>query len=107
MRFNQIVILPGCDFNIKNDKKYFLEFFKKYKFRKPKIIEVVITLPNKDENGNVIIGTGDRKDLFFYINEKDERRFGIWKFIYGMIYWEDCDKTIYPKKIIKKYEVEK
>lgn len=102
MRFNQIVILPACDFNIKKDKTYFLSFFKKYKFRRPKIIDVITTIPNKDENGNIIIGTGGRKDLFFYINEKDETRFRIWKFVYGMIYWEDCDKDIYPISFINK-----
>jgi hypothetical protein len=107
VRYSQICILPGCDFNVEKDKKYFYEFFKKYKFRKPKIIGVVETLPNKDSNGNIIIGTGGRKDLFFYINEKDERRFNTWKYIYSICYYEDVfynhEEEIYPIKFRKKY----
>lgn len=107
MRYSQIVILPGCDFNLEKDKKYFYEFFKKYKFRKPKIIGVVETLPSKDINGNIIPGTGGRKDLFFYINEKDEHRFSSWKYLYSMQNWEDVffnhEEEIYPKKFRNKY----
>lgn len=107
MRYSQIVILPGCDFKLEKDKKYFYEFFKKYKFRQPKIIGVVETLPNKDSDGNIIPGTGGRKDLFFFINDKDEKRFMTWKFTYSMIYWEDVfynhEEEIYPLKFRKKY----
>lgn len=111
MRYNQLVVLPGCDYNEDKDKKYFLEFFKKYKFHQPKVVGVVTTLPNKDKDGNIIIGTGGRKDLFFYINAKDERRFASWRFIYSMCYWEDVfsnhEEEIYPKSFRKKYPLYK
>lgn len=107
MRYSQIVILPACDFKLDKDKAYFYEFFKKYKFRKPKIIGVVETLPNKDANGKNIPGTGGRKDLFFYINEKDEKRFCTWKYTYSMLYWEDVfynnEQELYPKKFRDNY----
>ena len=108
MRFNQLVVLPGCDYDVEKDKKYFLEFFKKNKFHRPKIVGVIVTLPNKDLEGNIIIGTGGRKDLFFFINEKDEKRFATWKFTYSMVYYEDIfynkEENIYPKSFIKKYK---
>lgn len=107
MRFTQLVVLPGCDYNVDKDKKYFLEFFKKNKFRQPKVVGVIVTLPNKDTDGNIIVGTGGRKDLFFYINQKDEKRFAAWMFTYSMLYWEDVfynhEEDIYPKSFIKKY----
>jgi hypothetical protein len=107
MRYEQIVVLPGCNYNNKQDKKYFLSFFKNHNFHRPKIIGVIITLPTKDLLGNNIPGTGGRNDLFFYINVKDERRFKSWSFAFGMFYWEDIfynhEEEQYPIDFRQKY----
>ena len=109
MRYEQIVVLPGCDYNEKKDKDYVLKFFKTHKFHRPKIIGVIITLPTKDLLGNDIPGTGGRKDLFLYLNVKDERRFANWRFAFGFMYWEDVyynkEEEHYPIEFRNKYPV--
>jgi len=83
-----------------------LNFFKKNKFHRPKIIGVITTLPTKLD-GIDIPGTGGRKDLFFYINVKDERRFANWRYAFGIMYWEDVfynhEEEHYPKDFREKY----
>ncbi len=102
MKYNQLAVLPGCDYNNKKDKDYLLNFFKKNKFRRPKIVGVITTLPTKDLLGNDIPGTGGRKDLFLYINAKDERRFSGWRYVIGIMYWED----VYLNKEEEQYPIE-
>jgi hypothetical protein len=107
MKYEQLVVAQGFDYKDK-DKKAFYQIFKTHHFRRPKIVGVIITLPDKDINGKVIVGTGGRKDFFFYINNKDISRFSIWRFNYNFRWWEDIfynhEEGIYPKKFIEKHK---
>jgi len=107
MKYEQLVVIQGLDYKEKNDKKSFLQIFKRHGFRKPKIVGVVKTLPSKDENGKTIKGTGGRKDLFFFINDKDIQKFSVWRLCYGMRWLEDIyynnEQDIYPEEFRKKY----
>lgn len=100
------MVMQGCDFT-DEDKLFFYEIFRRHKFRKPKIVGVVETLPSKDVNGCDIPGTGGRKDLFFFINNKDVNRFAVWSLNYRMRWWEDIfyndEQDIYPEDFRKKY----
>jgi len=106
MKYEQLVVAEGYAYEEK-DKKEFFDLFKKHHFHKPKIVGVVITLPSKDKNGKNIPETGGRKDFFFYINNKDIERFSIWRFNYGMRWWEDIfynnQQDIYPLSFRKKH----
>lgn len=106
MRYDQLVVAIGLDYKDEN-KKAFYEIFKKHNFHKPKIVGVIETLPNKDENGIDIPNTGGRKDFFFFIDNKDINRFSVWRLTYNMKWYEDIyyDKQehIYPEEFRKKY----
>lgn len=106
MLYEQLVVMQGCDFK-EADKEVFYEVFKKHKFKKPKIVGVVETLPSRDECGNIIPNTGGRKDLFFFINNKDINKFAVWRFLYSMRWWEDIfynhEENIYPDDFKEQY----
>lgn len=68
------------------NKTLFLRFFKNNKFRRPKVLGIFET------------NTG-RKDLFFCVNSKDERRFLTWKYAFGIKYWEEVPKDIYGQDL--------
>lgn len=107
MRYDQLVVAPGLAYEDEYDKKDFLNIFKKHGFKRPKIVGVIETLPSKDENGNVIPGTGGRKDFFFFINNKDINKFAVWRMSYGMRWWEDVfynnEQDIYPEEFRQQY----
>ena len=60
----------------------------------------VETLPDSDEHGESIEGTGGRVDFFFFVNAKDMSKFAIPRFKFGMRWWEDIyfnnGEDIYP-----------
>ena len=49
----------------------------------------VKTLPDLDEDGNIIPGTGGRRDLFFYVHDEDVEKFSIARMHLGARWWED------------------
>ena len=63
----------------------------------------VITLPDKDKNGNLIPETGGRSDQFFYIHNDDVNRVARLKM--GIHYWEDVlgngHAERYPIEVLK------
>lgn len=107
MRYDQLVVCQGLDFKEEN-KKDFYAIFKKHGFSRPKILGVIETLPSKDINGNIIPNTGNRKDFFFFINNKDINRFSIWRLSYNMRWLEDIyyndEQDIYPEEFRNKYK---
>lgn len=72
-----------------------------------KFCEEVHTLPDKDENGKDVDGTGGRADLFFYIADEDIKKFAVPRLQYGIRWWEDVlsngQGVLYPKEILDKY----
>jgi len=108
MKYDQLVVIQGSTYG-DDEKKLneFYEIFKTHHFHRPKVIGVILTLPSKDKNGKNIPETGGRKDFFFFINNKDIKRFAIWRFNYSMRWWEDIfynhEEAIYPPSFRKKY----
>lgn len=60
----------------------------------------VETLPDTDEHGKKIEGTGGRYDFFFFVKFEDVPKFAVKRFQFGMRWWEDIyfnnDESIYP-----------
>lgn len=103
--YNQLCIWEGIilDTNLED----FDNFFKGHGFD-VKFETEYKTLPDLDEDGNEIEGTGGRNDLLFYINDNDIGRFAIWRLEYGIRWWEDFafyngHSNIVPKEILEKY----
>jgi hypothetical protein len=64
------------------------------------IVGFVETIPDKDEDGIDVPGTGGRNDFFFYIDNSDMHKFCHKRAKYGMRWWEDIyfnrGEGIYP-----------
>lgn len=105
VRYDQMVVAEGVHEETAIEELY--SIFKKMKFKKPKIVGIVETLPDIDKEGNHIEGTGGRKDLMFLINNKDINKFSIWRLYYGLRWWEDIffnqQQHIYPDEFKQKY----
>ena len=105
MRYDQMVIAQGV--HEESAVSEIIGLFRQHKFRRPKIVGIIETLPNLDEKGNTIEGTGGRKDLFFLINNKDINKFSFCKYLYNLCWYEDIfhekQESMYPKSFIEKY----
>ena len=71
------------------------------------IVGCVETLPDKDQDGNHVPGTGGRMDFFFYVDFQDVEKFAIRRLRYGMRWWQDvyCNEQqdIYPIQFLQAY----
>ena len=68
-------------------------------------LEEVKTLPDRDEDGNVVEKTGGRNDVFFAIKREDASKFAIPRLHFDIRWAEDAipqDENIYPK-YVKEY----
>jgi hypothetical protein len=67
----------------------------------------VETLPDVDEAGHTIDGTGGRQDFFFFVNMTDVPKFAIEGLELGMRWWEEVyfnnQQSIYPPEFLKAY----
>lgn len=83
----------------------FNDFFKEEGFR-VEYAESVTTLPDK-EDGVEVSGTGGRTDVLFWINNEDVSKFAIWRFQFGIRWWEDVffnnQQHIYSQEVLTKY----
>jgi len=72
-----------------------------------KFVEVVVTLPDRDEDGEPVPDTGGRDDLLFYVHDEDISKFAVPRLEYGIRWWEDAlanfGEEIYPSDALKKY----
>ena len=105
--FNQLVCWPAIEpLNTAGGDSIndFIEFFKRNGFRVKYATEFQ-TLPDEDDRSGE---TGGRNDVLFYIHDKDIPQFSIWRFQYGMKWWEDVldngGGDIIPTKILDKYQ---
>ncbi len=67
----------------------------------------VETLPDQDEHGVEVEGTGGRHDFFFYIKQSDIPKFAMRRFAFGMRWWSDVyfnnGEDIYPRDFLEAY----
>ena len=71
------------------------------------VVGCVKTLPNKDEEGNDVEGTGGRTDFFFFVKGPGISAFMMRRFGAGMRWWEDVyfnkQESIYPPDFLSAY----
>ena len=69
----------------------------------------VTTLPDRDEGGVEIQGTGGRHDFFFFVKLADVPKFAVKRFQFGMRWWSDVyfnnGEDIYPSEFLKAYAI--
>ena len=74
-----------------------------------KYLETVITLPDRDENNNLVPETGGRHDVFVTVRDKDLPKFAMKRMLYGIKWWEDVlghgNGVIYPQEVLNRYPV--
>ena len=67
----------------------------------------VETLPDVDEAGDEVKGTGGRHDFFFFVKGTDVPRFAVKRFEFGMRWWSDVyfnhGEGIYPPEFCATY----
>lgn len=104
-KYNQLCVWEGTMLGDAPVKE-FEDFFKDAGFR-VKFAEETITLPDKDEKGQNVKGTGGRHDILFYVHDKDIPKFAIWRFRLGIRWWEDIfynhQQDIYGQDVKDKY----
>jgi hypothetical protein len=87
----------------------FEEWFLKEVHTRIRFAEVVLTKPDRDENGVKMIGTGNRSDIFFYVHQEDIPTFSVNRLnLGGCRWWEDILSNgggkLYSTKILEKYK---
>lgn len=102
--YNQLCLIR--DFQIGEDQAENFEsvILKKFGVRVKYHYEIK-TLPDIDDDGLPIPGTGGRNDLFFYVHEKDVEKFAVSRMHLGIRWWEDvikCEsnKDSYPPSFV-------
>ena len=103
---SQIVIWEGTVVG-KEKVKEFEDWMEENGFS-VKYLEEFKTLPSMDADGKPVKGTGGRNDLLFELSDDtDIGKFSVWRFNYGMRWWEDyLDNGSYkvvPQQILSKY----
>ena len=67
----------------------------------------VKTLPDTDNDGNYVEGTGGRYDFFFFVKAADVPKIAIKRFEFGMRWWSDIylnkGDNIYPPEFCTVY----
>ena len=104
---NQICVWPATVIPA-GEEEEFKQFIKEEMGGVVGTVEQVLTLPDKDANGNDVPDTGGRNDIFFSIEEGTNLgRFAITRLGYGIRWWEDVHGNgradIYPQEILDKY----
>ena len=104
--FKQLCVWPAIicgEESIKDFEKMIWDEFK----ARIKYEAEIKTLPDKDERGEDINGTGNRNDLFFYVHQSDIEQFAIPRLKAGIRWWEDIffnnQQSIYPIEFIKNH----
>jgi len=102
--FRQVCVWPGTI--VKDEEIPDMEkFFKEKMNTRVQYLESIKTLPDKDRNGDIVSGTGNRTDVFFAVNDDDVMGFSIPRFEFGIRWIEDVlgneEKgcSIYPERI--------
>ena len=86
--FNQLCVWPGTVLG-ESTPKDLEDFFKDEMGVRVKYHTEVETLPDVDDNGNILTGTGGRNDLFFFIHDDDIGKFSVPRLQMGIRWWED------------------
>ena len=99
-----LVVWPGGPRVREKQRPYIMVFFAEEFDIVPTIVGSVETIPDKDEDGGDVPGTGGRNDFFFYVDKSDVMKFCDKRVKYGMRWWEDIyfnrGEGIYPSAFL-------
>lgn len=86
--FSQVCVWPGtlCG---KDKVEEFTAFMLDELKVRIQYLEEVETLPDRDQRGNTVPGTGGRNDLIFAVHSDDVAAFAVPRFQYGIRWIED------------------
>lgn len=104
-----LVVWPGTIVTVSDltGPKGLYDFFKQVFDIEPMPVGCVTTLPDTDNNGTEIEGTGGRIDFFFFIQASDVLKFAFKRLSFGMRWWEDIyfnnTEDIYPMNFRQVY----
>ena len=108
--YNQVCIWPGCYLPDGTSPKDFEDKMNKQILPgiKVKYLEEVTTLPDVDEQGKAIPGTGGRTDLFFLMHDESVGKYAVQRLQCGIRWLEDVVKYnpgahLYNQSILEKY----
>ena len=95
-----LVVWPGR-FMANKHRTTLMKFFKEQFGIVPTLVGCVMTLPDKDADGNDKPDSGGRPDFFFFVEKKDAMgKFAYDRFEHGMRWWNDIyynnGEHIYP-----------
>jgi len=107
--YNQVCVWPGCivykDGNVEEKIKEFENFMFQEFGARVQFLEQVVTLPDTDNSGCAVPGTGGRIDIFFAVHCDDVGKFSLSRLKAGIRWIEDVlskgnyTSSIYPKRI--------
>lgn len=101
---SQVVVWPGTVLGADKAEE-FEEWIAEHGFTAT-YLEEFRTLPDVSD-GRVVENTGGRNDLLFQVEDDDLGKFALWRFGYGMSWWEDYldngNYAIVPRRILDKY----
>lgn len=106
--FNQLCVWPATLVGEENIEK-FENFFLTDLNVRVKFLTEIKTLPDLDNDYNLIPETGGRNDVFFYIHDEDITKFAIPRLNLGIKWWEDVikyndtSKHLYTKDFITQH----
>lgn len=104
--FTQVCVWPGTLLE-ETQIQEMVDWFKTEFDVRIQYLETIVTLPDKDQNGNNIEGTGGRHDVFFAIHKDDIGKFVIPRLIIDVRWIEDVlnnfnyRSPIYPERVFQ------
>ena len=102
-----LTLWPGCPVTHRDLTSEVMPFFKRTFDIEPTPVGCVTTLPDKDQDGVEVEGTGGRHDFFFFVDAKDMDKFAAQRIPYNMLCWEDVyfnsQESIYPPDFRRAY----
>jgi hypothetical protein len=102
--FTQVCIWPGCIVGENEIEKFEKLMLEQFDIR-IQYLEEIKTKPDKDSNGDIVEGTGNRNDLFFAVHDDDVGKFAIPRLQYGIRWIEDAlepenySQHLYPERV--------
>lgn len=105
--FTQVCVWPGTLMGVATPLQFEV-FIKEELGARVEFLEVIMTNPDLDDDGNPVPETGDRSDIFFAVHSEDLAGFAVPRLAYGIRWFEDVVGThnsngtlsLYPSRVM-------
>lgn len=102
--FSQVCVWPAT--LVGEDETHQFEEFLKDNFGvRAQFLEIILTCPDEDDDGNLVEDTGGRSDVFFAVHQEDIGKFAVARLPYGIRWIEDVygndQGCLYPPRVEK------